>query len=156
MVKKVSDALKRAVLSGESEKVPVILLEINLKDGSEILLSSNNEDTVSRGRTFKASSFSATLPDEIDTTLPRIRLQIPTIDLEIIKATRSQDERLLVTVYLVLADTPDVYERNPFKVEMTNVSFDETSMSAVLQPPSFLNDPYPSRKYRRRDYPGLR
>ena len=146
-----------AVLAPETEKVFLHLLTIEVSGGGAILrFVDNNQNIRSRGNEFTAAGFTIILPEQTNDTQRPCRLAIDNTDLLIyqeIKKAVFQD--ITVTVCVIMANTPDVYERGPLKYKLRNVRASKETVEGELYD-FYLNDrKYPKNTYTPEDFEGM-
>lgn len=156
MANPVSDALKRAIYSGHTERVFIMLLEIThprLID--PVRMTTDGQDTAHDGKTFLTFPFQVTLPDDRERSLPTAQLVIPNIDLSIIELIRSVDSPADVWMALVLDSDTEAIERGPWRLKLKDVTYDVEAIRGNLSPVSLLSEPFPAYVFNTLDYPAL-
>ena len=152
----VSDALKRAIYSGSTERVFIMLVQItHARLVEPIRLSTDGQDTRHGGKVYQSFPFKVTLPDDKERSLPTAQLVIPNIDLSIVELIRSVDSPADVRMFLVLDGDTEKIERGPWDLKLQNVTYDIESIRATLSPVSLLSEPLPAYTFNTIDYPGL-
>jgi hypothetical protein len=155
-VSRISPPAAAAVLAPETEKVFLHLLTIETSGGAVLRLVDNNQNIVSRGNEFYSAGFAVILPEQTDNAPRPCRLAIDNADLAIfqtIKQAAGMD--VAVTVCVVMADTPDVYERGPLKYRLRNVRATKETIEGELYD-FYLNDrKFPRDTYTPEDFQGM-
>ena len=157
MAHEVSDVLKRAIYSGSTERVFIVLVKISHVDLVDpILLTSDGKDTSSGGLVYSTFPFTISLPDDREGSQPEARIEIQNVDFRLIALFRSvQGPPPTIEFRLVLEDDPDRVERGPWRMELVNVVYDINSIKAAIRTPSLLSEPFPANTYNVREYVGL-
>ena len=158
---RISPEATEAVLAPETEKVFLHLLTIetsgrNNAPGVLLRFADNNQHVTSRGSEYIAAGFTIVLPEQTNDTQRPCRLAIDNTDLMIyqeIKKAVFQD--ITVTVCVIMADTPDTYERGPLKYKLRNVRASKETVEGELYD-FYLNDrKYPKNTYTPEDFEGM-
>ena len=154
---RMSKEATEAVLAPETEKVFLYLLTIEISGGGAILrFVDNNQHITSRGEEFTAASFTIILPEQTDDAPRPCKLAIDNTDQLIFhEIKKAVGKDIYITVCVIMADKPDVYERGPLKYILRNVRVTkETIEGDVLD--SYLTDrKYPRDTYSPDDFEGL-
>jgi hypothetical protein len=155
-VSRISPEAAAAVLAPETEKVFLHLLTIETSGGAILRFVDNNRNIASRGNEFDAAGFTVILPEQTDNAPRSCRLAIDNTDLSIfqtIKQAAGMD--VIVTVCVIMADTPDVYERGPLKYRLRNVRATKETIEGELYD-FYLNDrKFPRDTYTPEDFQGM-
>ena len=156
MANAVSDALKRAIYADHTERVFIMLLEI---DHARLIepqrLTTDGQDTVHDGKTFLSVPFKVTLPDDRERALPTAQITLPNLDLTIIELIRKIDSPADVWMVLVLDSDPDAIERGPWKLKLRDVDYDVETVRGNIGPTSLLAEPFPAYVFNTLDYRAL-
>jgi len=153
---RVSQAAAAAVTAPETEKVFLHLLTVGTSGGVVLRFVDNNQNITSRGSEFFAAGFSLILPEQTDNAPRPCRLAIDNIDLAIfqtIKQAVGQD--VTVTVCVIMADTPDVYERGPLKYRMRNVKATKETIEGEVYDFYLIDRKFPKDTYTPEDFQGM-
>jgi len=153
---RVSQAAAAAVTAPETEKVFLHLLTIETSGGAVLRFVNNTQNITSRGNEFYAAGFSLILPEQTDNAPRPCRLAIDNTDLSIfqtIKQAVGQD--VTVTVCVIMADTPDVYERGPLKYRMRNVKATKESIEGEVYDFYLIDRKFPKDTYTPEDFEGM-
>lgn len=138
---------------------PVIDL-LRVSFDNEVFYFANNtqalESSVS-GETnvFQRSSFKLTLPEDTDEGSPEATINFDAADMQIIRALRSADERINVTLWVVLASDPNTAEFGPVNYESTEFNVSGSSVSLKVQVEPILDVEIPSHRFTPNLFPGL-
>ena len=156
MANAVSAALKKAIYSQNTERVFIMLVEINHARLTEpIRMTTDGKATTHGGETYDPFPFKVTLPDDRDRSLPTAQLVIPNLDLTVIELIRSVDSPPDVKLTLVLDDDTDRVERGPWNLKLQNVVYDVGEIKGTLSPVSLLSEPFPGPVFNTVDYVAL-
>ena len=154
---KISKNATEAVLDQETEKVFLHLLKIEVANSGAVLrFVDNKENITSRGEEFAACGFNIILPEQTDNAPRPCKLAIDNTDLSIfqtIKQAVGQD--VIVTVCVIIADTPDTYERGPLKYKLRNVSATKEKIEGEIYDFVLTDRKYPKDTYTPENFEGL-
>lgn len=106
-----------------------------------IRVVNNNEDVVSRGNNYIALGFEVSLPGEEPDRPTLARLKIDNVDRTVIVALRQILTPPIVTLEVVLADTPSTVEASFTGLILRNVIYDEASITGELAFEQILVEP---------------
>ena len=154
---RISPEATEAVLAPETEKVFLHLLTIEVSGSSAVLrFVDNNQHVTSRGNEYIAAAFTIILPEQTDNAPRPCRLAIDNTDLAIyaeIKKAVGKD--ITVTVCVIMADTPDVYERGPLKYKLRNVRANKETVEGEVYDFYLTDRKFPKDTYTPEDFQGL-
>ena len=155
-MKQLSPEAIEAVLAPETEKVFLHLLTIETSGGTLLRFVDNNQNINSRGAEYFAAGFSIILPEQTNNAPRPCRLAIDNTDLFIfseIKKAVGQDVN--ITICVIMADTPDVYERGPLKYRLRNVRANKETVEGEVFDFYLLDRKFPKGTYSPDDFEGL-
>lgn len=169
MARKVSPKARKHVQAEIDPLVKVFLITINHKDLTEpIRVSSDPTErvgsdevnifygTVSNGRIFYYAGFDASLANDEDGAAPQVQITIPNADRTMVEAIEQMGPGpVSVDIELVFADTPDNIEISMKGMELTEITYDETSISGTISRDLLFDEPYPYRSFTPSHYPFL-
>jgi hypothetical protein len=139
----------------QTAEVWLALLEITHPQlTTPIRVVNNTEDVVSNGVTYLKTAFRIKLPDDSD-ALPSVQIEIDNVDRAVTDAARSINSPPTVTLLVVLASTPDVYEAGPFTFTMTDVNYSAETINGTMIFEDILNEPFPGESFDPARFPGL-
>ena len=145
-----------AVTAAETEKVFLHLITIEVSGGALLRFVDNNQNIVSRGETFTGVGFTVILPEQSDDAPRPCRLVIDNTDLAIYQHIKQAvGLTVTVTVCVIMADTPDVYERGPLKYLLRNVQATKETISGELHDFYLADRRFPKDAYAPEDFPGM-
>lgn len=157
----------RAVFAPESDDTLVVLLTfsgsnivtpIRLADNYNQRLSETDEDIIyglkSRGNDFMFLPFEFNLPTEDDSS-PRATLSIHDVNKQILPLIRSLTTAPSVNIELVLASDPNVVEVDFGDFLLSNIRYNQETITGDLVLESFENEPFPSGTFTPSYFPGL-
>ncbi|MDR0455948.1 MAG: DUF1833 domain-containing protein [Treponema sp.] len=152
----ISQEAAAAVLAPETEQVFLYLLTIETSDGAVLRFVDNTQNISSRGNEYFAAGFTLILPEQTDNAPRPCRLAIDNTDLSIfqtIKQAVGQD--VTVTVCVIMADTPDVYERGPLKYRLRNVKATKETIEGEVYDFYLIDRKFPQGTYTPHDFEGM-
>jgi len=153
---RLSPEATRAVTAPETEKVFLHLITIEVSGGAVLRFVDNNQEIVSRGDTFTPAGFSLILPEQSDNAPRPCRLAIDNTDLAIYQYIKqAAGQTVSVTVCVIMADTPDVYERGPLRYLLRNVQATKEAISGELHDFYLSDRKFPKDTYAPEDFQGL-
>jgi len=153
---RLSPEATEAVLAPETEKVFLHLLTIETSGGAILRFVDNNQNITSRGIEYFAAAFTIILPEQTDNAPRPCRLAIDNTDLAIFQNIKQAVEQdIFVTVCVIMADTPDVYERGPLKYRLRNVRASKETIEGEVYDFYLLDRKFPRDTYTPEDFEGL-
>lgn len=153
---RLSQEATTAVLAPETEKVFLHLLTIEVSNGAVLRFADNNQNITSRGNEYIAAGFTIVLPEQTDNTPRPCRLAIDNTDLAIfqtIKQAVGQD--VTVTVCVIMADKPDIYERGPLKYRLRNIRASKETIEGEVYDFYLIDRKFPKDTYAPEDFQGM-
>jgi hypothetical protein len=145
-----------AVTAPETEQVFLHLLTIEVSGGAVLRFVDNNQNITSRGDIFNAAGFSIILPEQTDNTPRPCRLAIDNTDLAIFQTIKQAVGRdVTATVCVIMASTPDVYERGPLKYRLRNVRATKETIEGEVYDFYLLDRKFPKDTYAPEDFEGM-
>jgi len=153
---KLSQNATDAVLALETEKVFLYLIKIETSGGAVLHFVDNNQNIISQGEEYIATSFLIVLPEETDNAPRPCRLAIDNTDLAIFQTIKQAvNEDIIVIVYVIMADTPNVYERGPLKYRLRNVRVNKESIEGEIYDFYLIDRKFPKDTYTPDNFEGL-
>ena len=153
---RLSQAATAAVTAPETEKVFLHLITIEVSGGALLRFVDNNQNIVSRGNTYTATGFTIILPEQSNDAPRPCRLAIDNTDLAIYQHIKqAAGLTVTVSVCVIMADTPDVYERGPLKYLLRNVQATKETISGELYDFYLSDRRFPKDAYAPEDFQGL-
>jgi hypothetical protein len=155
-VSRLSQDAAAAVTAPETEKVFLHLLTIETSGGAALRFVDNNQNITSRGKEFYAAGFTVILPEQTGDAPRPCRLAIDNTDLsifQVIKQAVGQD--ITVTVCVIMADTPDLYERGPLKYRLRNVKASKDTIEGDVYDFYLIDRKFPKDAYSPDDFEGM-
>jgi hypothetical protein len=159
----ISTPARTALYAQETEEAFLALLKIThatLPEGP-LRFVNNMEDVLSTAggeatpQTYIAWPFTLLLPDERDDKLPEVRIAIDNVDGRIVEAVRTMTTPPTMTLYIVLASTPNVVEAGPFTFTLRGAQYNALTVEGTLSFANILNEPFPWRIFNPADWPGV-
>jgi len=153
---RISKPATEAVLAPETEKVFLHLLTIEVENGVILRFVDNNQHVLSRGEEYIATGFSIILPEQTGDTPRPCRLAIDNTDLAIYsEIKKAVGKKIFATVCVIMADTPDVYERGPLKYRLRNVRATKETIDGEVYDLYLIDRKFPKDTYSPDDFEGL-
>lgn len=110
--------------------------------------------TVSNGNTYFYTGFDASLANDEDGAAPQVQITMPNADRKIIEAIESMGSGLVtVDLQIVFADTPDIVELEIKGMEMSDITYDESTISGIISRDLLFSEPFPCRSFTPQDFP---
>ena len=153
---RISREAAAAVLAPETEKVFLHILTIETSGGAVLRFVDNNQNITSRGNEFFAAGFTIILPEQTGDAPRPCRLAIDNTDMsifQIVKQAVGQD--VTVTVCVIMADTPDVYERGPLKYRLRNIRASKETIEGEVYDFYLADRKFPKDTYTPEDFEGM-
>jgi hypothetical protein len=153
---RISPEAAAAVTAPETEKVFLYLLTIETSGGAVLRFVDNNQNITSRGNEFYAAGFTIILPEQTDNAPRPCRLAIDNTDLAIFQTIKqAAGQSVHVTVCVIMADTPDVYERGPLKYRLRNVRATKETIEGEVYDFYLIDRKFPKDTYTPEDFEGM-
>jgi len=153
---KLSKPATEAALAQETEKVFLHLLTIEVSGGAVMRFVDNNQNVTSRGNVFYAAAFTIILPEQTDNAPRPCRLAIDNTDLSIYNEIKKAVHKdITVTVCVVMADTPDIYERGPLPYRLRNVRANKDTIEGEVFDFYLIDRKFPKDTYSPEDFEGM-
>ncbi|KKM70120.1 hypothetical protein LCGC14_1443930 [marine sediment metagenome] len=151
-----SSTFIQAINAQDTNEVFLILIEITHVDTGLILrVTSDAVDTVSNGNTYVHFPFKLTLPDDTTDEMPSAQLVIDNVDRTLLNALRSISTPPVVNIKIVLASDPDTVEVDLSGFDLSNVSYDQQSITGRLQFKTYIMEPFPGERFNPNEFPAL-
>jgi hypothetical protein len=155
-VSRISAKATEAVLAPETEKVFLHLLAIETSGGAVLRFVDNNQNITSRGSEYFAAGFTVILPEQAENAPRPCRLAIDNTDLSIFQTIKqSVGQDVTVTVCVVMADAPDVYERGPLKYRLRGVRASKETIEGEVYDFYLADRKFPRDTYTPEDFGGM-
>lgn len=169
MSRKISKRARTSVMSEDSPLIKVFLITIYHRDLEEpirvssdptVRLSETQEaviyGTISNGKKYLYAGFEAALLNDESGAIPQVQVTIPNAHRSIIEAIESMGSGpVKVDLQLVFADTPDIVEIDIKGLEMSQITYDESSITGILSRDMLFSEPFPSRSFTPDEWPFL-
>jgi hypothetical protein len=153
---RLSPEATEAVLAPETEQVFLHLLTIEVTSGVVLRFVDNNQNITSRGSEYIAAGFTIILPEQTDNAPRPCRLAIDNTDLSIFQTIKQAvGHDVTVTVCVIMADTPDVYERGPLKYRLRNVRASKETIEGEVYDFYLIDRKFPKGTYTPEDFEGM-
>ncbi|MCL2212175.1 MAG: DUF1833 domain-containing protein [Treponema sp.] len=154
---RISKPAAEAVFAPETEKVFLHLITIEVSGGGAILrFVDNNQPVTSGGEEFNPAAFSIILPEQTDDAPRPCKLAIDNTDQLIFsEIKKAVGKEIYVKICVIMADTPDVYERGPLKYILRNVRASKEKIEGEVHDFYLLDRKFPKDTYSPDDFEGL-
>ena len=153
---RLSGPAARAVLAPETEQVFLHLLSIETSGGAVLLFVDNTQDITSRGQTFTAAGFTIILPEQSSDGPRPCKLAVDNTDLSIFRTIKlAAGQTITASICVVMADTPDVYERGPLKYRLRNVRATKESVEGEVYDFYITDRKFTKGTYAPEDFEGM-
>lgn len=156
MTYSVSSAAMASLQAARTRKVWLHLLTIMDYELNVLKrMVDNTESVTSRGNVYERFAFRPQLPSEVDGQMPKIELVIDNVGQQLTAAIETMSQPPVILLEVILADTPDVIERGPFRFKLRSVSYNALTIRSELSYEELTAEPYPYRRFTPTDFPGL-
>jgi hypothetical protein len=165
MSRVLSNAMKHAMYSQETDEVFIVLLTIShptfaedikvCSDAFQMLPNAGVRGVVSRGEEYIYLPFSIELPQQNETGLSRAKLSVDNIDRRVVDAVRRADSSLSIKLEIVLASDVNTPEISIDKFKLSVVNYDSLTVSGDLTLEYFDLEPFPYGRFTPSLFPGL-
>jgi len=149
-----TSAAFQAILAQETPEAFALLLTITVPGASPIYMA-DAEDIVSNGNSFLAYPFSLQLPTDENGQVTEARLTIDNVARTLIDEIRTLSQPLSLLMEVVMISDPDNILIAYPDFELTNVTYDQLTISGALTLENFLQEPYPKDVLSASNFPGL-
>lgn len=169
MARTVSSKLRKNVQAEVDPLVKVFLITIYHEDLiTPIRVSSDPTERIesdttnviygtrSNGNIYYYAGFDCCLANDEDGAAPQVQISIPNADRSMVDAIESMGAGpVTVDIQLVFADTPDVVEIALTGMELSDITYDETSISGIISRDLLFSEPMPYRSFTPDEWPFL-
>lgn len=156
MSRSLTTIARQSLNAAESNDTFLVLLTLSHADLAEPLrVSSDGQDTLSRGNNFIAYPFELSLPSDEDNRAPRAHLTIDNVDRQIVQAVRTLTSAPTALIEIIRAADPDTVEAKFEDFKLTNVFYDAHTVEADLTIEDFTAEPYPAASFSPSLFPGI-
>lgn len=132
------------------------LITITPADGEDTLrIVNNNEQIVSRGKTYLPYAFTLTLPADTGEGSPTLTMTIDNVDRVLTEIVRELLDPPEVKLELVFSDTPDVVEKTIDFLRLVSAEYDAQSINFTLESFNILMLPAIDQIYDGDQWPDL-
>jgi hypothetical protein len=118
-------------------------------------LCNNNVDIISRGNTYTAFPMKISLPMDDGETAREVKIDFDNVGRELIDEIRSITTPINVVIEMVLASNPSQVQISLEELQIKNISYNKSKISARLFMDSFLNTAMTSEQYTPQNFPGI-
>jgi predicted RNA-binding protein with TRAM domain len=153
---RLSGAAASAVLAPETEKVFLHLIAIETSGGATLRFVDNTQNITSRGDVYTAAGFTIILPEQSAGAPSPCRLAIDNTDLSIFRTIKqAAGQTVTVSICVIMADTPDIYERGPLKYRLRNVKATKAVIEGEVYDFYLADRKFPKDTYAPDDFEGM-
>lgn len=112
--------------------------------------------TKSRGNTYYYVGFDYSLPNDEDGAAPQVTLSLSYVTRDVIEAIEKMGTGpVSVDMEICFADTPDTVEIGIYDMQLSDITYDQTSISGTISRDLLFQEPYPFRSFIPQHYPFL-
>lgn len=152
----ISDRALEAIQARTTKEVFLPLVTIAHPDMTEtIYVVSNEENITSRGQEFIGYPFNIDLPPDDPDLEAGTQIVIDNVDRDILVELRKIRGKPKVTFALVLAATPDYYERGPMTFSHENTDYDAATITGTIIFDTVLEEQSPGYAITPQYFPAL-
>lgn len=171
MARAVSNRMRQHVQEEVDPLVKVFLVTLYHEDLSQPIYASSDATqrldeysdevnviygTVSNGIPYIYCGFEASLANDEDGAAPQVQLTLPNAHRSIIEAIESMGAGpVRVDLKLVFADTPDIVEIEIPDMELSDITYDDSSVSGIVSRDLLFTEPLPFRSFTPQEWPFL-
>jgi len=149
-------SMKQAVNAQETSVAFLILITIDhVNLATPIRVTSDAVNTTSRSNLFISLPFDMVLPTDDGETPPAARLTIDNVSREIGQTIRAVSTPPSVTIEIVLSSDVNTVEASFPYFELTDVQYDDLTVSGALTIQNLSSEPYPAESFIPSTHPGL-
>lgn len=134
------------------------LLRVNI-DGSLYYYVNNNESITSTvsgaSQVYQPAGFNISLPENTTDGTPRASLSLDVADNAIVRRLRAAENRLMVTLWVVLSNALNTTEIGPVEYESTDFNISSGGISINLEVEPILDRVIPAKRFTPPVFPGL-
>lgn len=155
-MKRISPEATEAVFAPETKEVFLHLLTLEIESGIALRFVDNNQHVTSRGEEFTAAGFTIILPEQTANSPRPCRLSIDNTDLLLFQEIKKAvNKEITATVCVIMAKTPDVYERGPLKYRLRNVRANKDTVEGEVYDFYLIDRKFPKDTYTPEDFEGM-
>jgi len=157
MPRQVSATALAAMMAESTDQVFLTLVEIAHPGISAPLRFVNDTRPLTHGgQSYEPAGFTFRLPEDVEDNVPAGQIVLDNTDRRIIQAVRGLNTAPLITVKIVLADSPDTIELGPMNFALRQFSYDAGTVTGRLSyDEDFLNEGFPKYNLNPRTAAGL-
>lgn len=151
-----TDSFLDNIYSNSSGEPIISLVRINI-DGEFEYYANNNEaitsDVSGSSEVYQPAAFSIALPEETTEGTPRATLDFDAADIQFVRKLRAAEQRIILDLWLVVADDPNIVEYGPANYESVSFSVSGTSVQVTLEAEPILDVQIPAIRYTPQTFP---
>jgi hypothetical protein len=156
MSRNLSATVKQAIFAPQTNKVFLLIVEIDHADlGTPLRMVNNTENVVSNSDLYYARAFDFRPPVEEDGTIKNTRISIDNIDRALIDDLRTILSPATLSASVILSDDPDTIVAGPWDFVLRSISYTAEQISGELVPDNPLRLIASVVSYRNIEFPGL-
>jgi hypothetical protein len=153
---RLSNDATNAVLAPETDRVFLHLITIETSGGAILRFVDNTQDIISRGNTYTAAGFTIILPEQSSEGPGPCKLAIDNTDLSIFQTIKqAAGQTVTVSICIIMAQSPDVYERGPLKYKLRNVRASKSVIEGEVYDFYLADRKFPRDTYSPDDFEGM-
>jgi hypothetical protein len=152
----VTDTAKAAVTAGETGEVFLVTAIIRVDGEVSFRIVNNTEPVLSGGETYEPFGFTFVLPSTADSGIKSASFEVDNVDRRIQESvTLAAGKEITAEFNIILASSPDVVERGPFKYILRDFQITKQRIKAVLYDFYLTDLNIPGLQYTPKNFPGL-
>ncbi|MCL1812220.1 MAG: DUF1833 domain-containing protein [Treponema sp.] len=145
-----------ALTAQETAEVFLVIAVIKVDGEVSFRIVNNTEGITSQGETFEPFAFAFVLPSTSDSGIKSAGFEIDNVDRRIQETvTLSAGKEVTAEFSIIMASSPDVVERGPFKYILRDFQVTRTKIKAVLHDFYLTDLNIPGLQYTPKNFPGL-
>ncbi|MCL2721739.1 MAG: DUF1833 family protein [Treponema sp.] len=153
---RLSPSATDAVLAPETQEVFLHLVKIETSGGAILRFVDNTQNIISQDEEYIAASFTVILPEQTENAPRPCRLAIDNTDLAVFQTIKqSVNEEIIVTICVIAASTPNVYERGPLRYRLRNIRASKETIEGEVYDFYLIDRKFPKDTYTPDNFEGL-
>jgi hypothetical protein len=156
MSRNVSSVFRQAAYAQQTDQIYLVCLEINHASLAQPIRVVNNYSNItSGGNEYIGFPFDIELPQDFEDALPNVNIAICNVDRQIVYAIRSLTGPPTITMFVVLASSPNTIEAGPYTMTLRSANYDAMAVSGTIVPEIVADEAFPGDYFTPGNFPGL-
>ncbi len=143
------------IFAQESTDPFLMLLTLTHPDITTIRLVNNTVNITSRSQVFTAFPFTVTLPADDGEVAREVSIEFDNVSLDLIDEIRTVTTPIEVKLEMVLSSLPNAVQISLEELQIQNITYNSSRISARLILDSFLQTEISSERYSPSIFPGI-